>query len=281
MADDKVTIWNGGLKFGRSPADGELLIGNGEGFDISVLSAGSGVTITNSAGDISISATGSGGTITSVTASSPLASSGGTTPNISVSGAVGAANGGTGQTSLTLNNVVLGNNTDPVQFVAPGAAGNLLTSNGTTWQSAAPTATWTTLVKMVDQAITSNNTTLIDVTEITFPMLANSNYLVRGFVIINHSSGGAFLSFNGPSSPTQLNAQTYTTTNIMSSFFSSYGSNLFAVSVTADQSWTIPIGFFIKNGSTAGNFYLQFRQFTSSASPTTMRQGSYIEYQEV
>ncbi len=52
--------------------------------------------------------------------------------------AVGAAYGGTGRTSLTLNNVVLGNGTSAVQFVAPGTTGNLLTSDGTTWTSAAP-----------------------------------------------------------------------------------------------------------------------------------------------
>jgi hypothetical protein len=31
MADDNVTIWGSGLKFGRKPANGELLIGNGTG----------------------------------------------------------------------------------------------------------------------------------------------------------------------------------------------------------------------------------------------------------
>ena len=44
--------------------------------------------------------------------------------------------GGTGQTSLTSNNVILGNGTSAVQFVAPGTNGNVLTSNGTTWTSA-------------------------------------------------------------------------------------------------------------------------------------------------
>ena len=34
MADDKVAIWGSGLKFGRKPANGELLIGNGDGFDL-------------------------------------------------------------------------------------------------------------------------------------------------------------------------------------------------------------------------------------------------------
>jgi hypothetical protein len=49
--------------------------------------------------------------------------------------AVPVANGGTGQASLTANNVVIGNGTSPVQFVAPGPSGNALLSNGSTWVS--------------------------------------------------------------------------------------------------------------------------------------------------
>jgi hypothetical protein len=48
------------------------------------------------------------------------------------------ADGGTGRSSLAANAVVLGNGTSGVNTVAPGANGNLLTSNGTTWVSAAP-----------------------------------------------------------------------------------------------------------------------------------------------
>ena len=44
-----------------------------------------------------------------------------------------AKSGGTGQNTLTANNVLLGNGTSGVQFVAPGAADNVLISNGTTW----------------------------------------------------------------------------------------------------------------------------------------------------
>lgn len=53
---------------------------------------------------------------------------------------LGAANGGTGRTTLTANNVILGNGTSAVNFVAPGTNGNVLTSNGTTWTSAAGTS---------------------------------------------------------------------------------------------------------------------------------------------
>jgi hypothetical protein len=54
-----------------------------------------------------------------------------------VTGTLPVANGGTGATSLTANNVILGNGTSAVQVVAPGTTGNVLTSNGTTWTSAA------------------------------------------------------------------------------------------------------------------------------------------------
>jgi hypothetical protein len=53
-----------------------------------------------------------------------------------VDGTLPVANGGTGATTLTANNVLLGNGTSAVQFVAPGTSGNVLTSNGTTWTSA-------------------------------------------------------------------------------------------------------------------------------------------------
>jgi hypothetical protein len=54
-----------------------------------------------------------------------------------VSGTLPVANGGTGATTLTANNVLLGNGTSAFQVVAPGTSGNVLTSNGTTWASAA------------------------------------------------------------------------------------------------------------------------------------------------
>jgi hypothetical protein len=58
-----------------------------------------------------------------------------------LSGTLPVGNGGTGRSTLTLNNVILGNGTSQVQQVAPGASGNLLTSNGTTWQSTTPPVT--------------------------------------------------------------------------------------------------------------------------------------------
>jgi trimeric autotransporter adhesin len=57
-----------------------------------------------------------------------------------VTGTLPVANGGTGATTLTSNNVLLGNGTGALQVVAPSTAGNVLVSNGTTWVSQAPAA---------------------------------------------------------------------------------------------------------------------------------------------
>jgi hypothetical protein len=57
-----------------------------------------------------------------------------------VNGAVlGVSGGGTGLTTLTANNVILGNGASSPTFVAPGTTGNVLTSNGTTWVSSSNT----------------------------------------------------------------------------------------------------------------------------------------------
>jgi hypothetical protein len=57
-----------------------------------------------------------------------------------VTGTLPVANGGTGAVTLTSEAVIVGNTTSAVKFVSPGANGNLLTSNGTAWTSAAPAA---------------------------------------------------------------------------------------------------------------------------------------------
>ena len=61
-------------------------------------------------------------------------------PASQITGTVTVYNGGTGKNSIALNNVLLGNGTNAIQEVAPGASGNILTSNGTTWVSQAPSS---------------------------------------------------------------------------------------------------------------------------------------------
>jgi hypothetical protein len=74
-----------------------------------------------------------------------------TTPS-SVTFPVTVPQGGTNLTTLTANNVILGNGTSAPTFVAPGTSGNVLASNGTTWQSATPSSGALTLLATVNAA---------------------------------------------------------------------------------------------------------------------------------
>ena len=92
----------------------------------------------------------SAGTVSATTFTGALS---GTATNattaVNVSGTVAVGNGGTGATTLAANNVLLGNSTSALQTVAPGTSGNVLTSNGTTWQSlVAPVAVPTGAINM-------------------------------------------------------------------------------------------------------------------------------------
>ena len=53
-----LSVAQGGVGTGSTPTNGQLLIGNGTGYTLATLTAGSGVTVTNSAGGITIAATG-------------------------------------------------------------------------------------------------------------------------------------------------------------------------------------------------------------------------------
>jgi len=76
-----------------------------------------------------------GGTgIASYTTGDAIYASGATTLS---AGTLPVGSGGTGASSITANSVILGNGTSAVQEVAPGTSGNVLTSDGTTWTSAA------------------------------------------------------------------------------------------------------------------------------------------------
>jgi hypothetical protein len=66
--------------------------------------------------------------------------------------AVTVAQGGTGATSLTSNNIVIGNGTSSVQFLAPGSSGNLVSSNGTSFT----TSTLSSFFTGSKQSLTTN-----------------------------------------------------------------------------------------------------------------------------
>lgn len=127
-------VSSGGTGVTGTPTNGQLLIGNGSGYTLANLTAGTGCTINNTAGGITINATGSGGSVTSVTGT-------GTVNGITLSGVVNTAGNltlGGALTGVSLTSQVTG--TLPAAnggtgVASPGANGNVLTSNGTTWVS--------------------------------------------------------------------------------------------------------------------------------------------------
>jgi hypothetical protein len=103
-----------------------LWVWTGSAWSQATLTAGSFATLSGTETLTNKTISGASNTLTNV----PLSTA--------VTGTLPVANGGTGSSSLTANNVLLGNGTSAVQTVAPGSSGNVLTSNGTTWQSTAP-----------------------------------------------------------------------------------------------------------------------------------------------
>ena len=179
-----LAVADGGTGVSTVPTNGQLLIGNGTGYTVATLTAGTGASISNNAGSITISATGSGGTVTNVATGTgltggPITGSGtisvatngitdtllrdsvalsvigrsanstgdpadiaaGTDHQVlrrsgtslgfgsialnqaaAVTGTLPVGNGGTGGTTFTANNVLLGNGTSAFQSAPPPAA---------------------------------------------------------------------------------------------------------------------------------------------------------------
>jgi hypothetical protein len=131
---------NGGTGLANIPA-GNIIIGNGTSALYGVAPGTAGNVLTSIGGVWTSNAAVGGGNagVSSISfGSTGLTPSTDTTGNVTVSGTLAVGSGGTGSSSLTANNVILGNGTSNLQVVAPGTSGNVLTSNGTIWSSSAP-----------------------------------------------------------------------------------------------------------------------------------------------
>jgi hypothetical protein len=87
------------------------------------------------------------------------------------------ADGGTGASTITANSVILGNGASALSgnLVAPSTSGNVLTSNGTTWTSAAPATPFSWVVSDVSSSSSiSGGTTSYSITSNTIMVLGTS-----------------------------------------------------------------------------------------------------------
>lgn len=111
------------------------------------------------------------------------------------------ADGGTGASTITANSVILGNGTSALSgnLVAPGTSGNVLTSNGTTWQSTAPAAQGMTLLGTITPtAVNSLSSGTVNLTgyKALFIVLNNISLNTGKTVYISSSNvqtGGGFI----------------------------------------------------------------------------------------
>ena len=99
---------NGGTGVSTIPTNGQLLIGNTVGYTLNTLTPGAGIGVTNGAGTIAVANTGvlswSGG-VTGLTPATP------TTGNVTLSGLLNVVSGGTGQSTYTNGQLLIGNTT--------------------------------------------------------------------------------------------------------------------------------------------------------------------------
>jgi len=87
------------------------------------------------------------------------------------------ADGGTGASTITANSVILGNGTSALSgnLVAPSTSGNVLTSNGTTWTSAAPATPFSWVVSNVSSSSSiTSGVTSYSITSNTIMVLGTS-----------------------------------------------------------------------------------------------------------
>lgn len=126
-------VINGGTGLGVLPTNGQLLIGNGTGYTLNTLGYGAGISVVNASGSITVANTGVlsnvagiGISVSSATGNVTVANTGvlsfsggatGLTPatatagNVVLSGTLNPGYGGTGQTSYTNGQLLIGNTT--------------------------------------------------------------------------------------------------------------------------------------------------------------------------
>jgi hypothetical protein len=138
-----------------------------------------------------------------------------TSPAIDLTTPLVVADGGTGSATLTAGSVVVGNGTSAVSLVAAGSNGNLLTSNGTTWTSAAAPAGGVTSLNGQTGAITNTDQYAIGsyVTgrPLNFTNYTNNTTIAGSSLYATSLSNGNFIVGTGPAFSAGSNSSLITT----------------------------------------------------------------------
>jgi hypothetical protein len=288
MANDKVALWGDSLKFGRSPASGELLVGNGSGFDLTASNVTWGNPIEFSVpikvlGQVWSTTTGfkfPDNTVQTTAASSyapPSVANNTIISNVSGGSAAASANTLTQVLDATAGNArgsIIYRGASAWTVLAPGTNGQVLTTGGTgadpSWASG---STWTTVKKTSDQSITSS-TTFANDTELQFAMDASSTYTIRGCYFVAAGAGGYKFAINGPSA-TRIRVQTANNTAVVAAY------DTLINAITGAGTILVTFNVEIVVSSSSGTFAMRIAQNASNAAATVFEAGSWIDYMKV
>jgi len=288
MADDKVALWGDLLKFGRSPASGELLVGNGSGFDLTTSNITWGNPIEFGVPikvDGQVWSTTTGFKFPDDTVQTTAASSY-APPSVANNTIISNVSGGTataGANTLTqVLDATAGNSQGSIIYrgasawtvLAPGTAGQVLTTGGTgadpSWAAG---STWTTVKKTSDESIT-NSTAFANDTELQFAMDASSTYTIRGCYFVNAGAGGYKFAINGPSA-TRIRVQTANNSAVVTAY------DTLINAVTGAGTILVTFNAEIVVSSSSGTFAMRIAQNASNAAATVFEAGSWIDYMKV
>jgi hypothetical protein len=138
-----------------------------------------------------------------------------------LSGAVPVANGGTGRNTLSANQLLTGNGTSPINSIAAGSSGNVLTSNGSQWLSQTPQIigvgqTWQDQSGIKSVNTTYTNTTgkpiMVSVSQASTGQqnfYINGNYFAQISQNSNNSSAFGFIVPDGDTYRIDTNQPSY------------------------------------------------------------------------
>lgn len=143
--------------------------------------------------------------------------------------------------------------------------------------------------KTSDQNVT-NSTTLVDATDLSVAVSANTKYIfkIRLFFKTSGTSANAKYSITGPSSPTVFEAHVYDFGEGATEAERHFGANAYFTENITIGSGGLTTGtgyaeimLIFHNGANSGNLKIQFANQTAAGQTTTLRAGSIIEYKQI
>jgi hypothetical protein len=235
-------VASGGTGTSAIPANGELLIGNGTGYDVNPLTAGAGVSVTNTAGHIALANTG---------VLSNIAGTG-----ISVSSATGNVTvGNTGVLSNTAGNGVTVSSPTGANTISANA--RLIYGSFYSTENQADGSTTTAYPITLNNTAYSSNVTVVDRTAVFTASIATTNMTVSAI-----TSGtiypGMTITGTGVTAGTRIISQTSGTAGSTGVYVVSVSQTVASTTITGTAKCQLTAGL-------AGLYNIQFSvQFVST-----------------